>query len=287
MTRLSLILLGLVLIFGCRRSTENPRGANGPHSAAADADLFDYPKRGQAAVGAEEASGPKNSLAFKFKGFVHTKLDDWRAEFLITNHFSKDIVSAELTLHYQDEAGEEVRTWPWSLLHTRGWCEAGETIIDALGSLPPDKTTSVSVEVELIKFRDGTEWYGPFKYPKHGKAAVGMDEVAGPKNSVAIKFNRVVTLPGRQFGGRKGEFFITNHFSKDITGLSLDLHYLDKNGQEIDRGPQDISYGGSLIYCQAGETIIDALGSSVPENTAQIRVVVERVGFRDGTELKP
>jgi hypothetical protein len=251
------------------------------------ADPFDYPKRGKDAVGDEETPGPKNSLAFKFKGFIDTKTGR-KAEFLITNHFSKDIVRADLTLHYMDKAGQETSTWPLSCSHSEGWCSANETILDALvGFDLPDNVTTVDVDVDQIKFRDGTEWYGAFKYPKHGKEAVGEEEVPAAKDSLAFRFKRVVKPARKKLGGLRAELLITNHFAKDITGLSLDLHYRDKNGQEIDSGPENISYTGGLIYCQAGETIIDALGWQVPENTAQVGVVVRSIRFRDGTERKP
>jgi hypothetical protein len=288
MTRLILFLLIFVLMPGCRQSAENSRGVRTPGSATAEVDPLDYPKRGKEAVGDESVPGAKNSLSFKFKQFVLLQFHGRRPEFLITNHFSKDIVSVDFTLRYKDKAGQETGIWPSSRIDSQGWCQAQETILDALPSHDiPDNTNSVDVDVELIKFSDGTEWYGPFKYPKHGKEAVGKEEAPGPKDSLAFKFIRVVTPARREFSGRAAELLITNRFSKDITGLQLDLHYLDKNGQELDSWPQGISYEGSMSYCQAGETIIDALGGHVPENTAQVRVAVERVRFRDGGEWKP
>jgi hypothetical protein len=268
MIRLCPVILGILLVVGCKRSGEG--FSFGP---------TDYPKRDPSAG---EVPGPKNSLALKFTRFVGDKTDR-KAEFLITNHFPKEINNVEFTLHYLDNTGQEIEKWPLSHSSTQGWCQAGETIIDVLGFQIPDNAASVKVDVDLITFRDGTEWHGPFHYPKHGTLSVGNEEVAGPKDSLAFKFNRVV--PDQKFGGRMAECLITNHFSKEITGVSLDIHYLDKTGQEINWGPW--SHGGNVSYCKAGETIIDAIGLEAPENCSQVRVVVQGVIFRDGTEWKP
>ena len=160
MNRLSPILVSLLLVIGCKRSADDPVPANAPYEGTTEADPLDYPKRGKAAVGDSQVSGPKDSLAIKFTGFVRTRMHERDASFLVTNHFSKDIIRVELTLNYLDKTDHQIDSTPSTISYSGGaiYCHAGETILDAEGLNAPENTAEVRIVVERIRFSDGTEW---------------------------------------------------------------------------------------------------------------------------------
>jgi hypothetical protein len=115
------------------------------------------------------------------------------------------------------------------------------------------------------------------------QSAASEGEVPGPKDSLAFRFIRLVPS---DLGGMAGEFRITNHFSKDIMHVFVDLNYLDENGKEIGFFPWSFSWAGKTPL-GPNRTIIHKLGADIPENTANVQVTVRSCEFRDGTEWKP
>jgi hypothetical protein len=117
--------------------------------------------------------------------------------------------------------------------------------------------------------------------PNQSEASEG--EVPGPKDSLAFRFIRLVRS---DLGGMAGEFRITNHFSKDVMHVFVDLNYLDENGKDIGFFPWSMSWAGKTPL-GPNRTITHKLGADIPENTAYVQVTVNRCEFRDGTEWKP
>jgi hypothetical protein len=80
------------------------------------------------------------------------------AEFLITNHFDKDIFEIELTVEYMDQSGQQIGSYPFSVQGNFALCKVGDTILYKLGYRIPKKATKARVVVHRLKFRDSTEW---------------------------------------------------------------------------------------------------------------------------------
>ena len=115
--------------------------------------------------------------------------------------------------------------------------------------------------------------------------AIAEEAVPGPKDSLAVKFKRLVPS---QFKGQHAEIAMTNHFSKDIKDVNLTLRFFDKNGQELGSEACIISRAGTgsesgVALCRAGETVTERVGFEIPESTSRVGVVVDWIKFRDGT----
>lgn len=98
-------------------------------------------------------------LAFDFQRIVTAA--DMRgrtAELIVTNQFDRDITAVDLTLHYLDDTGAEIGTFPWSISADPTWLDARETRMITAGYRVPEVAVRVEVTVEEIHFFDGTHY---------------------------------------------------------------------------------------------------------------------------------
>jgi hypothetical protein len=86
--------------------------------------------------------------------------DDRAARLRIFNFTDKNVQAVQLSLHYLDEAGEELRSFPWGATAPSLVAANSQSTMEA-GAFLPEGTASVSVTVRQVTFADGTTWQAP------------------------------------------------------------------------------------------------------------------------------
>ncbi len=142
-----------VLLAGCQR---NPPAAPAPRSPVA------------APQGPGEPQGwppppiDGSPVGVVFETWVTSPAGVRQARLAFYNYANRGVAAVEMRLHYLDEKGSELRSFPWTSVVE---VEPRTVARRRAGAFVPDAAASVRAEVVRIRWADGTQWRRPSAAP--------------------------------------------------------------------------------------------------------------------------
>ena len=112
--------------------------------------------------GGEDAKWPDEPtdgapLVLEFIGLEGSG-NDTQARMRIFNFGESAVVRMQLTLHYLDASGKELKDFPWSQQAPAGVVGGKGQAVKAMGAFIPEGTAKVTAEVKEVEFKDKKVW---------------------------------------------------------------------------------------------------------------------------------
>lgn len=105
----------------------------------------------------QPANGAPVALAFEE---MIGEGEDLGARMQVFNFSAQAVRRLSLTLHYQNEAGEDLDTFPWGMSAGQVVGASGHDEVE-VGAFVPEGTTRVEADVLEVEFADGSTWQRP------------------------------------------------------------------------------------------------------------------------------
>ncbi len=167
--RILLFTLVLATALGCGMKGDKPVAPSASATSGAPSEP-ERPNEGEperaegdgnvtAAKKPTRPEAPKNGapVALEFMELVGAG-DKRAANFWAFSYSDKAIKQIEMTLHYLDVSGKELKSFPWKLSAPTVVGPKDEAKIEKVGAFLPEETASVRVTVNHVTFKDDTTW---------------------------------------------------------------------------------------------------------------------------------
>ena len=99
-------------------------------------------------------------VAIEFLGLAG-KGDRVKAKVRMFNFGEKDVNRVTMTLHYLDESGKELKSFPWSQMQNPKLIDGKDVVEKKIGAFLPAETKTVKATLEEVSFTDDTTWKAP------------------------------------------------------------------------------------------------------------------------------